>query len=542
MGFYIAAPKTPDLPVSISVNDITIDTSNSVDIIDGSSDLESVLKFRVQASALNMWGSTSSTHLLTLIDTTDGSVVGTDNVTLTFGIDGFDFFDVNTLTAPTSRNNYATKLANALNGYTMTIGVVPTFLTSATFASTATSIAFVGTAEVSFTASVNASDNVEVAMKVTDLDVTSDRIVQGGANQQGLSVTFAGAITTNAQFGNSSINNDESVTFVQQEFKTFKAGETHSFGIVFEDLYGRSTGVQELGSIKVPTLGERAAGSLGAAHMDITASVSGLDSNLTRFFYVYSGGNTISDYVQYSVSAAFVPEATNISKGNSDSIYVGLRTLQGKDQSYSGGGGADISYTFTEGDKLRILSYLDSSGARVYPDNYTFDVVGLESLDSDIFGSSLNDIEVTGDFLILKDSSQAGFSRAAVVGASDSWGEDVVVEIYTPKKEQTTKIYKAIEGKYDIADLGTTHTITQGNAWFKQRNIKFVDGSDPKKLTNNLMYVESIQYSDYDKNTKGILGGKPYAIINNEREQNRISSITYSDPQLADSAQNNLKH
>ena len=54
------------------------------------------------------------------------------------------------------------------------------------------------------------------------------------------------------------------------------------------------------------------------------------------------------------------------------------------------------------------------------------------------------------------------------------------------------------------------------------------------------MYVESSVYNDQDRLSKGDLGGKPYGVIDNEKKQKRISSVTYSDAQFVDSAKNNL--
>ncbi len=139
--------------------------------------------------------------------------------------------------------------------------------------------------------------------------------------------------------------------------------------------------------------------------------------------------------------------------------------------------------------------------------------------------------------------SAAGFAYTDTFAGTSDWDKDVVVEIYTPSKETEVKIYHAIEGKYDISGafgvLGQTQNLTEGNTWYKRRVIKFASDvvATPEDFTQEILYVESNQYFDKDDSTKGQLGGKPYAVLPNEREHERVSSLTYSEPQAADAAQ-----
>ena len=522
---------------------VSIDTSEVEKLIDGSTDIETITKFKMAKIGLNPEITTSSTHDIELREK-DGTLVGTDTVAVKLGLGTADIFKSKAITAPTDISNFRTKLANALNNETFEVAVEATKSTTITVSSTSYLLFFAGTATLSISASAT-STGVDITFGLESFNVNAARIASGGVNvddkKASLNVTSGITVGSGAVL-NWTTEDGQSVAYIAHDNQTFKAGEAHSFGVVFEDEYGRTTGVQELGSVYIPTLGERNPDELGSASVDVSFTASGLDSDLRRFFYVYSGGNSIEDYIQYSVGHAYVVDNANNEAGNSKAIYLGLRTLQGKDQSYSGGdGGADLTYSFTEGDKLRILSYKDGDST-IYPKDYIFDVIGLTTLDTSIFpsGHGHSDFESTGDFLLLKNASYSNFNRDAVDADTDLWDSECIVEIYTPKKEQTTKIYRAIEGKYEVStDIGNTHNLKQGNAWYKQRNIKFTNSSD-ETLSDNLRYVESAQYSDYDKNTKGDLGGKPYAVINNEREHHRISSITYSEPQLADSAQTNL--
>lgn len=328
--------------------------------------------------------------------------------------------------------------------------------------------------------------------------------------------------------------------------RTFKSGESHSLGVVFEDQLGRTSGVYELGSVDIERKSERA--NKGAASIESVITASGLDSDFTSFFYVYSGGNGIADYVQYSVPQAFVLDATKVEETAGENIYISLRALQGANNSYCEDN--DIDYKFTKGDKLRIISYTENDIPE-YPSNYEFDVLGLETIESDSFvihsGGSYDKKIHDGQFIVVKNNSIAqGFTYADVVaqstaGNATKWEDEVFVEIYTPSKETETKIYYAISGKYDVGtDIGQTQSLTEGNAWYKKRALKFAVSNTSDDFTEEIYTVESKQYFDEDSLTKGQLGGKPYAVLANEKEYSRLSSVTYSEPQFADSAQNYL--
>ena len=471
----------------------------------------------------------------------DGTLFGTATTTLFgCGISDFSIFESATITAPTSRADFNTKLASALDGRTIEVSVNGVFGTSATYNGTTYLIYWSGKATITLDSFVTSND-VDIDLKVTALDLTSSRIKISGSDNQPLKASVSNLSVSNVAISNMTITDTDIYAFVEDEFRTFKSGESHSFGIVFEDQYGRTSGVQEIGSIDVPYISERPSDERGIVHVDITPSASNLDSDFSKFFYVYSGGNSIDDYVQYSVADAYVAASNNVELGNSNTIFLALRTLQGKSQSYCSENGGDIEYNFAEGDKIRIISYQNEDGEVQYPSEYIFNIVGFQTLETSIFksGHGHTDFKTSGQFLIIEDAEYGDFDYNSVSSYDDNWSSNCVVEIFSPKKEQTTKIYKAIEGKYNVSELGNTHTIKQGNAWYKQRRIKFSSASD--QLTRgSLFYVESKQYSDYDNSTKGFLGGKPYSIITNEKEEKRISSITYSDPQFADSSQNNL--
>lgn len=403
---------------------------------------------------------------------------------------------------------------------------------------------------ISFSVSaVATSTGVDVSIIPTSYSVSGNRAWKSDSflptkaknYVSSLSGTF-GSTDTSADRWMSTLIGDSfsTVSSGSAQNRTFKSGESHSIGVVFEDSLGRTSGVYELGSAYVERKSDRQ--NKGTASIDVVLSATNLDSDFVRYFYVYSGGNNISDYVQYSVPNAFAKDSNKTTEPTSNEvIYVSLKALQGTDQSYNNTN--DVRYSYSEGDKLRVISYIDDEN-REYPSDYEFDVIGIETIETDVFvGVSTYEEEIhSGEFLKLKANlSATNFAYTDVFAGNSDWDKNVVVEIYSPSKESDVKIYHAIEGKYDISGvfgvLGQTQTLTEGNAWYKKRALKIGVGSILSPFTQEIFNIESSQYFDGDDSTKGQLGGKPYAVIPNEKEYERISSLTYSEPQAADASQ-----
>ena len=459
--------------------------------------------------------------------------------------------------AATDLSSFNTNLAAALNGDTFTLDIshgTANYDNSAAATGYGTWGAIFNQGTVSFTvvASVNANDTG------VDLNILPTTFTASGTEARlkdpnnvflfpftnknyvtSLSGTY-GSLASDRYMETQVRDNFSSVGSSSTSDRTFKSGESHSIGVVFEDTLGRTTGVYELGSVDVLRKSDRA--NKGAASIDVSFNASGLDSELTNYFYVYSGGNSIEDYVQYSVPSAFVIDNAKVTENVGRDVYVSLRALQGADNSYNET--KDLSYSYTEGDKVRVISYVQDD-IRIYPSGLEFEVKGVETIDTDSFalnGATYDSKIHNGQFLVINNDEFAGdFNYNSVFAGTADWDKDVVIEIYTPSKESEVKIYYAISGKYSVStDIGSTQTLTEGNAWYKKRALKFASSSTAATFSEEILNVESKQYFDGDDISKGKLGGKPYAVIANEREHNRISSVTYSEPQFADSAQNYL--
>lgn len=444
--------------------------------------------------------------------------------------------------------DYNTNLAAALNGDTFSMDITSGRTSyDATGQSTYNdwSAAFTeGTVSFQISATVNSTnDGVDLAIIPTSFAVSgnrawlSDNILPTVQKNYvtSLSGTF-GSTAADRWMKTIVSENFSTVSSGSAQNRTFKSGEGHSIGVVFEDASGRTSGVYELGSVDVERKSERQ--NKGSASIDVTVSASSLDSDFVNYFYVYSGGNNIADFVQYSVPSAFAKEGTKVEGSVGDTIYVSLRALQGAENSYNNTN--DIGYSYTEGDKLRVISYVDDEN-REYPSDFEFEVKGIETIEADSFvlnGATYEEKIHNGQFLALEANlSATGFTYTDVFAGNSDWDKDVIVEIYSPSKETEVKIYYAIEGKYAVANIGTTDNLTEGNAWYKRRAMKFATSSTSEEFNQEILNIESNQYFDGDDITKGRLGGKPYGVLPSEKEYQRVSSLTYSEPQAADAPQ-----
>jgi hypothetical protein len=109
---------------------------------------------------------------------------------------------------------------------------------------------------------------------------------------------------------------------------SFKAGATHSFGVVYYDNYNRSSSVQKISESYVKWFGER--GAKGATSM-VMRLKHNAPSWAKRWSPVYSGNTTLVNSLQYSVIEAFTESnPTAIKSSASDynnKIFVSFRSL-----------------------------------------------------------------------------------------------------------------------------------------------------------------------------------------------------------------------
>lgn len=370
-------------------------------------------------------------------------------------------------------------------------------------------------------------------------DVSANLLFQNTANE---ALTITGLQYTT-----------ESLEYNQAARKTFKAHDTHSFGIVYCDKYGRGSGVQKLGSVDIAGLHDPVRlGKRGYSKVNITMT-SPIPTWASGFSFVYDGGREYNSYVQYSIIEAMLPDPADSELSDADLIYLSLRGLQGKDQSYTVEDDAVIKYTFAEGDRLRVLKYRTGTNDYVYPLDLNFEVVGFVNYDDPITSklipvgqtpTQVTDFRKTGYFVKVRALNYAGFTKQEILQDADKFNNQVVVELYSPRQASVIdSVYYDVSPIFPISQHAQTITITEGNAWFTRRVINHLPwdsgtnqgDKSSKSLVGIADFVESEYYSDFI-DIKARSKGKPRGVIENEKEVTRYASITYSEPYLQDSS------
>jgi len=269
--------------------------------------------------------------------------------------------------------------------------------------------------------------------------------------------------------------------------QSFKAGCTHEIGVVYYDKYNRSGNVNVIGSFYSFPFGHPGrSGKNGSTSVSVnfgsgpSATTVQPPSWASRYQIVYAGPSTYDSFVSYTTGGAYPKLLNNEVDANNKKIYVSLKTLE----KYASEKSSIRNYSFTPGDKLRVISYDSGTTtlATEYPvaqerqvsgsytnSNYPmeFNVVGFEVLSSTNnpiapSGQSNNE-KYHGDFVVLEapetmtsppKKKYIGWDWYHITGLAyeggdtttetSRWGKKSVVEILTPKKSTSEKIYYEI--------------------------------------------------------------------------------------------------
>lgn len=315
-----------------------------------------------------------------------------------------------------------------------------------------------GTAKIEVFFGSFASNLLQMKFKVSRVSV---KIVRSSSPSILSSIIDADVSnTTQNVFGYFNINKSR---IFDGQSSSFKRNEEHQFGVVYYDSRGRSGAVNKLGSA-VPISFQSLSIGRCSASVRITSTPP---SWARRWQLVYSPFNTYSFSYTYSVAEAFTTETSGESFDRR--IYLSIRHLQGKEDSYSESTGAIFDYSFVEGDRLRILSRGTSVGR--IPVNLEFEVIGLESFDTAntlVFPSSgVSDERKTGLFLVIKDPKYSQYSAADISAGISEWGSNVIVEIFRLSKSSENKVYYEISESHPVVyDQSTQQWMHRGQRDF----------------------------------------------------------------------------
>ena len=270
---------------------------------------------------------------------------------------------------------------------------------------------------------------------------------------------------------------------------SFKAGATHEFGIVYFDHRNRHGGVQKIDSVDVVHFGDvDRNGNEGRTVVDLRIEHDP-PYWATKYAPVYSKNTSYEKILQISVLEAGLPrtetyddpltDGGNISRPIIDAlgttsgsdpdglIYLSLRSLEGKTNSYNESKGANLEYEYQEGDVLRVLRYKDSNGITVRP-MHEFKISSYKRyIDNEenpikLFANSDQASDTTyrrtGFFLGIRDQDIPGFSKLNVAAGSDFFTNDCIVEIFRPKLRVENQVFHEVGKTFDIVVAGGRRT------------------------------------------------------------------------------------
>ena len=283
--------------------------------------------------------------------------------------------------------------------------------------------------------------------------------------------------------------------------QSFKKGSKYSLGIIEYDKAGRASAVNTFpdNDIYIPTLAGQIPLSkdmMGIINIDYRLGVDIKPSLRTnKWSWAITENTSIGNFVQYSATGAYA--ASNLLYPSDGTVYISLRGLQSQPSSYNQYfGTTDVEYNFEEGDRLRILSYIDDNGDRVIANgDLNFRVTSGQIYageDSPIF--DLPKLTKTTGYIVgLQPIGQTNWgtevnsywNRTSEVSGATGKGA-VIFEIYRPKPqtEDEQKVYYEIGGLNNIVNAGTSSATFTGSTRAQgETETKSVSAQDEGSLT-----------------------------------------------------------
>ena len=420
---------------------------------------------------------------------------------------------------------------------------------------------------------------------VTQFNVTvNSQVLKSNIKQTDSGITYNSnyLVLDNNKFSCIALNSTQS----------FKAGCTHEIGVVYYDKYNRSGNVNVIGSFYSLPFGHPGR-SLNNGSTSVSVNFGPGDPLTTvqppswasRYQIVYAGPSTYDSFVSYTTGGAYAKRVSGNVDTTNKRLYVSLKTLE----KYTSEKSSIRNYSFNVGDKLRVISYDngDSTPQIVYPlaqellnSAYSasaypveFNVVGFEVL------SSANnpiapagqeaDEKYHGDFVIVEapetmsnppQKKYIGWDWYQVTGnnyengntvtQTNYWGRRSVVEILTPKKSTSEKIYYEIGDSYEFIYrdpyiLHGGNTTNQGDVHLRATPCKtaiYNDGwtvGTPNSWKYLNIPLESNNISDI-KNLSDWSRGRAHVKYDKSRTKSERNGIVYSDAYEQDVLKNSL--
>jgi hypothetical protein len=289
-------------------------------------------------------------------------------------------------------------------------------------------------------------------------------------------------------------------------YQTFKAGATHSFGIVYYDQFNRNGGVQVVPDMYVNWYDNRITENNLYGRADSVFRVKHQAPLWAKKWApVYAKPNNVTQKFQYSITSAFT--ATNLQakpfagvSSFEEITYLSLRSLEGKSDSYKESFSANIEYLYQAGDRIRIVQYGDNLRSSI-----DLEVLGLLELTDDIDLNPIIDLtsdedtfNTTGKFIAVRSSSESGWDNYSIITGVDNWRNDCIVEVYRLNKPSQQQIFYEIGENFPVVNGVHVGQRTSVSPFLVSVQV---DARDNLKLYSNIIAYKGDVLTDGSGNT-----------------------------------------
>jgi hypothetical protein len=319
--------------------------------------------------------------------------------------------------------------------------------------------------------------------------------------------------------------------------KLLKPGSTYQFGVVFKDALGRRSGVYTSDDLKVIIPFEYNTNRVG-----ISFTLNGHPPEWAHSYEIVRSDNlTITNFIQGHVDYVHFAAYYN---ANDEPIYGGPGNWNGNENSFNPSPADEvhislrnwvryhnISYTFSEGDRIRILT----QGWSTFTSTFT---------------SQADQLYVDQPIKKIYNSPVAGVGEVVVIdypAGANILNRGAFVEIYSPRPNDSQVLYYETGRSYPVTDPGTPSrafstaaiSISEGDCYCINKEFKITNFSNSyDTVTTRFISMNP----DHEKlNTVWESGlGQPNTILDLEREMYKPTAIRFSNNYIQGSLINGL--
>jgi hypothetical protein len=325
--------------------------------------------------------------------------------------------------------------------------------------------------------------------------------------------------------------NDKSSKFTIHRYTGFKSGTTHSFGLVYYDRANRSNTVlndiqtSKKTNIYVPFLTEKnIKNDFSYTHINWEIKHEP-PCWATHYQWVYSGNRDIKKFIQFTILSSAPKDTSNPQNSNTEWI-LNLSPLKKYNEDHQK---SILIYTYTKGDRVRIIT--------------------KDPIYTNIIYNDLVDFEVTG----FDDSTYSLYVRTLTGANFNPLQGGSLIEIYTPFKSisdedsvfyEFSKEYAIYTDsntckRYHRGELSDQSLTTNASGVFKRGDVyireRLMTGKQALAFTS-FSYIEDFNWSDFyisdywDKGRPNLIGHNSTNIQGNDdfRRVHRPATIYFS--------------